>query len=89
MEEQRHAAEQYEMAANQLKLEGASVQDFFQLAKEDLDNQFADMTLLGASVEKVQTELDLIVANIIAIDERQAAQEAEAKAQQMIQTDDV
>lgn len=37
MEEQRHAAEQYEMAANQLKLEGASVQDFFQLAKEDLD----------------------------------------------------
>ncbi len=71
MEEQKHIAEQYEMAANHLKIEGESVSEFYSGAKSGLEKQFEEMALLGASVDKIQVEIDQIEVSLIALDERQ------------------
>ena len=79
MEEQKHIAEQHEMAANHLKIEGESVSEFYNGAKSGLEKQFEEMALLGASVDKIQVEIDQIEVSLIALDEKQKdAAEAEA-----------
>ena len=58
MEEQKHAADQHEIAANQFKLEASIVQTSFEQIKTDLEEKFSHAAQLGDTVIKFQTEVD-------------------------------